>query len=110
MTRGTVYLIHFSTKYISSNGKGQVGHYLGYTRKGVSERLKEHRQGRGATLTRVVCEAGIELELVRCWHGDRSLERRLKNRRNHKVLCPICNPERAQYNAQLYSFLSNQNN
>ncbi len=35
---------------------------------------------------------GSSAELVRTWEGDRNLERRLKNRKNARGLCPRCLP------------------
>ncbi len=29
---------------------------------------------------------------VRTWSGDKTLERRLKNRKKARLLCPVCNP------------------
>lgn len=37
-------------------------------------------------------ERGIDYHIVRIWEGvDRNFERQLKNRKNHKALCPIVN-------------------
>jgi hypothetical protein len=33
---------------------------------------------------------GIGFQIVRTWPGSRSFERKLKNRKNARKLCPIC--------------------
>jgi predicted GIY-YIG superfamily endonuclease len=84
---GTVYLLHFSGP-ISSRHTAQ--HYLGYT-DDLAQRLEAHRQGAGARLVQVAVERGLTFVLVRTWHGDRHLERKLKARKNAPRLCPVCN-------------------
>jgi len=43
---------------------------------------------------RAVCNAGIHWSVVRVWpDADRAMERKMKNRHNSKLLCPICNPD-----------------
>jgi predicted GIY-YIG superfamily endonuclease len=79
------YLLHFSRPYKHAR------HYLG-SAKDLFQRLQEHDAGRGARLTQVVREAGIDLYLARTWNGDRKMERRLKRQHNGPRLCPICNP------------------
>ena len=84
---GSVYLLHFDERY------QHVQHYLGFAFEDVDRRLNTHRRGRGAKLTRAVAEAGIEMNIVRTWENvDRHFERKLKNRKNAKKLCPVCNP------------------
>lgn len=74
-------------------------HYLGYA-DDISRRLEEHAKGRGARLTEVLKERGIEWELVRVWEGaTRAEERALKNRRDACALCPRCRKERAARSA-----------
>jgi len=87
---GTIYLIHFHTPYRHAQ------HYLGYTDH-LDDRLDDHRHGRGARLMEVVTQAGIEWTCVRTWTGLRTDERRLKRWKNHRALCPLCQPE---YRAQ----------
>lgn len=94
-----VYLLHF----IDSQGHtlklaGHASHYLGYTpdaRPGhMNSRLVKHLCGRGARITRAVVQAGGSFLWVPLDpKGDRKLERKLKNRRNHRRLCPICKAE-----------------
>lgn len=82
---GIVYLLHFQPAYKHAR------HYLGFTSyRDVSIRLQRHQSGRGATLTRVAVEAGVELLLVRTWTGTRQLERRLKRWHGSTKLCPLC--------------------
>lgn len=61
--------------------------YLGYCEDGrLSERLEEHRSGRGAKLTAAAVATGRTLEVVWTGEGTRKDERRLKNRRHHRRL------------------------
>jgi hypothetical protein len=91
---GTVYLLHFDRPYFHAK------HYLGFTPGEVEDRVREHQCGRGARLVEVVTNAGIALELVRTWNGDRKLERRLKSRHAAPRLCPTCSPDRAMRQAR----------
>jgi len=85
---GYCYLLHFDQP-ISPLHTCQ--HYLGYTSRGLRERIKEHRAGRGARLTQVAKERGIGFICVRTWkESNRNFERRLKNRKEGPVLCPVC--------------------
>jgi hypothetical protein len=86
---GTVYLLHFAEPF------SHARHYLGWAAPGnLSARLAHHAAGTGANLLRHVGKAGIGWELARTWPGDRTLERRLKNRGGHARLCPACAPAR----------------
>ena len=50
-----------------------------------------HALPRGATLPRVMFDAGIPFEVARVWpEGDKALERRLKNWNKPAALCPTC--------------------
>jgi predicted GIY-YIG superfamily endonuclease len=82
----SVYLLHFSVPYQHAR------HYLGITKgKTVFKRLRAHRMGQGANLTKVVTRAGVELILAAVWADvPRSEERRLKNRGGLSRICPIC--------------------
>lgn len=84
---GTVYLLHFD-RPISEHHTCQ--HYIGWTAD-LGARLALHRAGDGARLCQVAKERGIGFRLVRTWAGDRSLERRLKNRKNAPQMCFRCN-------------------
>lgn len=83
------YLLHLSQKIAD-----HAQHYLG-SADDVEARLTEHRQGRGARLTQVAVQLGIELQLVRTWPGGRQEERRLKRWKNAPRLCPLCSPRSA---------------
>ena len=80
-----VYLLHFDPPYKHAR------HYLGWARN-IDLRVEHHRAGRGARLTQVAVENGIQMDLVRVWDGaDRTFERKLKNGKNTPHLCPRCN-------------------
>lgn len=67
-------------------------HYLGYGESVA--RILEQRAGsrHAARLCQVAKERGIDFVVARIWEeGDRTLERKLKNRKNAPRLCPICN-------------------
>ncbi|MCA9868609.1 MAG: hypothetical protein KC410_19125 [Anaerolineales bacterium] len=82
-----VYLLHFDQPI--APGKHTTQHYIGYAND-LAARLQEHECGRGARLTQVARARGIGWVVARLWHGDRGLERRLKNRKEAPDLCPIC--------------------
>lgn len=89
----TLYLIHFSLKYEHAQ------HYLGLS-KNLDRRLDEHRSGQGNPLIKAVTNAGIPWEVVRTWQpADRTFEVQLKSRHKAWKLCPICNPQSWQHNA-----------
>lgn len=80
----SVYLLHFEPAYKHAR------HYCGYA-DDVEPRINAHLHGRGARLTQVAHDAGCALILARVWpDGDRTLERRIKNRKAAPRLCPIC--------------------
>lgn len=82
----TVYLIHFARPYKHAR------HYLG-SALNLEARLAHHRTGTGARLLAVVNEADIAWCVVRTWPGDKTVERKLKDRHNAKKLCPVCRAE-----------------
>jgi predicted GIY-YIG superfamily endonuclease len=96
-----VYLIHFSQPI---SPKHSCQHYLG-SAADVEERLMHHQTGKGARLTQVANERGIEYQVVRVWQAEpgqgRQLERKLKNRKSGPDLCPICRNERKRQRNQL---------
>lgn len=89
-----VYLIHFAQP-ISPDHTCQ--HYLGSAENPFS-RLHDHLTGKGARLTQVANERGIEYRIVRVWKAEpgkgRELERKLKRRKEGPKLCPICAEKR----------------
>jgi predicted GIY-YIG superfamily endonuclease len=84
--QSVIYLLHFD-RPISTLHTCQ--HYIGWT-DNLYERLLAHERGQGARLTQVALERGIGWRVARTWDGDRQFERRLKNRKNARLLCPIC--------------------
>lgn len=100
-TVGGVYLIHLARPYVARSGKGvqTVEHYIGWS-EDIERRVADHQRGQGARILRVVRDAGISFDLVRTWPGeDRNFERKLKNQRDAKLLCPRCYPERRRVKA-----------
>ena len=83
MSKGVVYLLHFDFPYCHAR------HYMGYS-VDLDQRLKAHRNGRGARLIEVITAAGTGFSVARTWNGDRHLERSLKRRKKSPALCPIC--------------------
>jgi hypothetical protein len=83
----SVYLLHMMQPV---NPEHPCRHYLGWAAD-VRPRIYAHLHGKGARLTEVAHERGIIMVWVRVWEdGDRTLERKLKNRKNAPALCPIC--------------------
>lgn len=81
--QGTIYLLHFSKPFKHAQ------HYLGWS-KSLKKRVEHHRNGTGNPLVRAAVKAGVEVTVIRTWQGDRHLERKLKNQKNARALCPIC--------------------
>lgn len=90
----SVYLIHFETPIGNpANPHGMAQHYIGFSTR-LGKRLQAHLHGNGARLMEVVSERGVSWRLARTWTpGSRQLERWLKNRKNAKRFCPLCNPK-----------------
>jgi predicted GIY-YIG superfamily endonuclease len=87
-----VYLIHFETPLCHAR------HYLGAT-DDVNARLARHRKGLGANILRVCNENNISYKVARVWENKPiGYERKLKNRKNAPILCPICNPDKFDLN------------
>ncbi|MBD0289216.1 MAG: endonuclease [Flavisolibacter sp.] len=89
-----VYLIHLSEKLHHAQ------HYIGYCNEGtLQQRLYHHRNGTGARFMQVVTELGIPWQVARVWEkGDRNFERKLKNRKKARCLCPCCRPQLQHHN------------
>jgi predicted GIY-YIG superfamily endonuclease len=86
----TVYLLHFSAPLDNAeNRRALASHYIGWA-VDLDSRLRQHRAGRGAAITRAAVERGIAFEVVATWPGDWLLERRLKALKATPRLCPIC--------------------
>ena len=93
-----LYLIHFQGGRLGGEGSKGASHYLGWAsdRPGaLKHRLREHRTGQGAAITRAAVERGLTLDLADVLPGDRHEERRLK-RAGHipERRCPVCKAER----------------
>jgi hypothetical protein len=106
-TVGYVYLLHLSKPIgaaQTSEQRRQYGlparkkefvatarHYIGWC-SNMAVRVQDHATGRSKA-SRFMAAAktsGASFEVVRAWHGDKALERWLKNKRNAPKLCPIC--------------------
>ena len=87
-----VYLIHLKEKLHHAQ------HYIGFVdepKHKLKRRVEYHKSGKGSKFLKAVAEAGIEFDVMRTWKdGDRIFERKLKNQKNAKKLCPICNPKK----------------
>jgi len=83
---GSVYLLHYDEPI------SHAQHYNGWALD-VEERANEHARGTsGAKLPAEFHRLGIGFTLARVWPNvDRHFERKLKNRKNGRALCPICN-------------------
>ena len=92
---GTVYLLHFD-RPISDRHTAQ--HYVGWA-KYLPARALAHMRGQGARLTQVAAERNIGFVIARTWPGDRTYERKIKDRKNAPKLCPLC--QQKQREAQL---------
>ena len=83
-----VYLLHYV------RGLHRAQHYLGYLglRDNHYQRIRTHANGTsGAHLQHVFYQQGIPFIIARTWwDGDRTVERKLKNLKNARLLCPIC--------------------
>lgn len=81
-----VYLLHFARPICPTRS---TQHYIGWT-SDLDDRLRTHRKGNGSRLCQVAKERGITFALAEVWKGDRQLERQLKNYKNARQFCPIC--------------------
>jgi hypothetical protein len=94
MSLFVIYLLHFNQPLGSS--QHQAWHYLGLTQC-LTTRLTQHAQGSGAAITRALIRQGGTFQCVRTWQGGRDTERKLKARKNHKLLCPLCFEHASRY-------------
>lgn len=82
-----VYLLHFDRPLAHAQ------HYLGWS-SDVPKRVYAHVKGNGARLPAAFRAKGIGFVVARVWEGgDRTLERRLKQRKGARALCPVCRGE-----------------
>lgn len=84
---GTVYLLHFDEALCHAQ------HYIGWAKGSYMDRVNVHLDGNGARIVAAAVARGIHVEVVKVWPGhDRDFERKLKNRKNARGLCPVCKP------------------
>jgi hypothetical protein len=76
---GTVYIIQFDPPYKDVFG------YIGWT-SNLRGRLYHHRHGTGSRMCAVAVAAGCKLKLIYDAPGTRADERKLKNRKNCRLL------------------------
>lgn len=84
-----IYILHFDTPYKHAE------HYTGYSHDParLKKRLWHHQNGTShARLMKAVHDARITYTVAIIIEGDRTLERRIKQR-GVKRICPICHPE-----------------
>jgi hypothetical protein len=78
-----IYLLHYDRPLHHAQ------HYLGSCDD--AQRIQDHGNGTSrARLPQVFCELGVQFIVARTWEGGRIGERKLKNQKNARVLCPIC--------------------
>jgi predicted GIY-YIG superfamily endonuclease len=88
--KGIIHLIHFDEPIGNrSKPRGMAQHYIGYA-LALIERLQEHARGDGARIMAAVVSYGISWKVVRTWKGGRKEERKLKNRKKARKICPLC--------------------
>lgn len=93
---GTVYLIRLDRKLKQSQ------YYIGWCKGDPRDRLNVHRSGRGSKFLAACNENGIEYHIIRTWkRKDRNFKRKLKNRHNHKQLCPIHNSNLSRFKSRV---------
>lgn len=85
--QGTIYVLHFEPAYEHAK------HYIGYTTKGGEARADEHVGGRGSPLVRAATARGCTVTLAAEFPGTPTDERKLKNRKNARSICPRCRPD-----------------
>ncbi len=83
-----VYLLHFSD-YIAP-GRHPARHYIGFADGDLARRIQQHSTGgsHAARICQVAAERHNPFVVARVWHGSRSDERRLKQRKESPALCP----------------------
>lgn len=99
---GTVYLIHISpdlhytgwtedleTRLAQHRATGWV-EYPEPVTLADGRKCKGHKTGDGATLLGVANARGLDWSVSRIWEGSRAVERRIKNWKGSRPLCPIC--------------------
>lgn len=88
MNSGTVYLIHLQ------NPISHAQHYIGWSRA-FKKRIEHHKNGTGAKFLAEAVRRAIPFNVVRKWtNADGHFERKLKNRKNARLLCPLCRADK----------------
>ena len=76
-----IYILEFQTPL--GNHRHQARYYIGFCEDGTSaQRLKAHKAGQGAAITRAANERNIPYSIVCTLDGDRNTERTLKRMKN----------------------------
>jgi hypothetical protein len=85
---GDIYLLCFRKRLGTKTHS--IKHYLGYA-DDLDARIQKHREGKGARVTQVLRERGIEFDVVAVWPGNRHIENELKLHSATRI-CPECTP------------------
>jgi len=86
-----VYILHFESQYWEG-----AQHYVGYTSKGILERLQVHRSGRGSRLVKYALDHGVDFVVGKLERGypdkgsARRREIRLKREGHLDRHCEVC--------------------
>lgn len=77
-----IYILQFEKPLGSA--KHAARYYIGFCESDecFNRRIKAHRKGKGAAITRAAVARGINFKVVATMEGDRTLERRLKDMKN----------------------------
>jgi predicted GIY-YIG superfamily endonuclease len=94
----TVYLLHFHRPIGNlKNRHGTARHYVGIVRSAdpyaLKKRLWQHRKGylNASKITRALFQQGIGFHVGHVWRGVApEFERVIKDWKNHKAFCEIC--------------------
>jgi hypothetical protein len=79
--RGYVYVLHFNLVIGNpTNPRAMAGHYIGHARD-LERRIRQHRAGHAAAITRYLHEQGIGFLVAAVVPGGRELERKIKARK-----------------------------
>lgn len=82
-----VYLLHLNQPL------GHARHYIGWAKdqRTLEARLDHHKTGHGARFTQVCLQRDITWTVAKVFeNGDKTFERKLKNRNGASRFCPIC--------------------
>lgn len=81
-----VYVLHIEPAYLHAR------HYIGFTeQEDVGARVEDHISGRGSPLIKAAVAAGCRVDVAHVFvGGDRTFERKLKNRADVGRWCRCC--------------------